>query len=120
MPRAICVAFGRGFGHADSATMLPSDHNPPATDYPFLGQGKAASFSTTSWSVVLTAGQNDLAGAAAALEQICRKYWYPIYAFLRRRGADRQDAEDLTQGFFAHLLEMETLAKVDRKKVIFL
>ncbi len=96
--------------------MVPPDPNPPATDCPFLGQGRAASFSTTSWSVVLTAGQNDLAGAAAALEQICRKYWYPIYAFVRRRGADRQDAEDLTQGFFAHLLEMETLAKVDRRK----
>jgi len=96
--------------------MVQSDDNTPATDYPILGQGKAAAFSTTSWTAVLTAGHNDLAGAAAAMEQLCRKYWYPIYAFVRRRGSDRHEAEDLTQGFFAHLLEMETLAKVDRRK----
>jgi RNA polymerase sigma-70 factor (ECF subfamily) len=96
--------------------MVQSDDNSPVTDYPFFGQAKAASFSTTSWGVVLTAGQDDMAGAAAAMEQLCRRYWYPIYAFVRRRGADREEAEDLTQGFFAHLLEMETLAKVDRRK----
>ena len=96
--------------------MVQSDDHSPGTDYPLIGQGQAAAFSTTSWSVVLTAGQSDLAGAAAAMEQLCRKYWYPIYAFVRRRGSDRQEAEDLTQGFFAHLLEMDTLAKVDRRK----
>jgi RNA polymerase sigma factor (sigma-70 family) len=88
----------------------------PATDHPSWRQGNAATFSTTHWSVVLTAGADDLAGAAAALEQLCRRYWYPIYAFVRRRGSDRQEAEDLTQGFFAHLLEMETLKRVDRRK----
>jgi len=93
-----------------------SDDDLPGADSPWLAQGKAAAFSTTHWSVVLTAGQDDLAGAAAALEELCRKYWYPIYAFVRRRGAERTEAEDLTQGFFAHLLEMETLKKVDRRK----
>ncbi len=73
-------------------------------------------FTTTHWSVVLTAGQSDLTGAAAALEQLCRVYWYPIYAFVRRRGADWPEAQDLTQAFFAHLFEHETLRKVDRQK----
>jgi RNA polymerase sigma factor (sigma-70 family) len=91
-------------------------YNLPATEIPCRGQGEAGAFSTTNWSVVLTAAQHNLAGAAAALEQLCRRYWYPIYAFIRRRGSGRQEAEDLTQGFFAHLLEMETLKKVDRQK----
>lgn len=73
-------------------------------------------FSTTHWSVVLEAGQDDLARLAAALEQLCRRYWYPLYAFVRRRGADRPEAEDLTQAFFAHLLDKETLKKADRHK----
>jgi RNA polymerase sigma-70 factor (ECF subfamily) len=110
------LPIGSTLANLVEKSMLPSDNNSPATDYPFLGPGKAAAFSTTSWSVVLTAGQNDLAGTAAALEQLCRKYWYPIYAFVRRRGSDSHEAEDLTQGFFAHLLEMDTLAKVDRQK----
>ena len=113
----IWVALGRDFGHAlEEQPMDRSDDDLPVTDSPWLAQGKAAAFSTTHWSVVLTAGQDDLAGAAAALEELCRKYWYPIYAFVRRRGAERTEAEDLTQGFFAHLLEMETLKKVDRRK----
>jgi RNA polymerase sigma-70 factor (ECF subfamily) len=66
--------------------------------------------------MVLTAGHNDLAGAAAAMEQLCRQYWYPIYAFVRERGSEHPEAEDLTHGFFAHLLEMETLMRVDRQK----
>lgn len=77
---------------------------------------KAASFSTTHWSVVLEAGQGDIAKSTAALEKLCRQYWYPIYAFVRRRGSDRHEAEDLTQAFFAHLLDKETLKKVDRRK----
>ena len=93
----------------------PGNHS-PATDLPSSGQDKAAAFATTHWSVVLTAGRDDPAGAAAALEQLCRKYWFPIYAFVRRRGSSQQEAEDLTQGFFAHLLEMETLKKADRGK----
>lgn len=61
------------------------------------------------------AGGN-LSGAEAALEQLCRKYWYPIYAFIRRRGSDSHEAEDLTQAFFAYMLEKETLKQVDRQK----
>jgi RNA polymerase sigma-70 factor (ECF subfamily) len=77
---------------------------------------KSGVFSTTHWSVVLGAGQTDLAAATAALERLCRTYWYPIYAFIRRRGSDPHEAEDLTQSFFAFLLEKESLKKVDRRK----
>ena len=79
-------------------------------------EGRAGAFSATHWSVVLEAGQTDLARATAALERLCRNYWHPIYAFIRRRGSDRHDAEDLTQAFFEFLLEKETLKKVDRRK----
>ncbi len=78
--------------------------------------GKADNFTTTNWSVVLAAGQTDYGRAAAALERLCRKYWYPIYAFIRRRGSDGHEAEDLTQAFFTHLLEKETLKRVNRQK----
>jgi RNA polymerase sigma-70 factor (ECF subfamily) len=78
--------------------------------------GKSGVFSTTHWSVVLAAGSGDHAAAADALEQLCAKYWYPIYAFVRRRGSDAHAAEDLTQAFFAHLLEKESLKRVDRQK----
>ena len=86
-----------------------------AEDFPFANP-KAGAFLTTHWSVVLGAGQRDLARATAALERLCRIYWYPIYAFVRRRGSDQHEAEDLTQAFFAFLLEKDTLKKVDRQK----
>jgi|ERR1022692_180772 RNA polymerase sigma-70 factor (ECF subfamily) len=81
-----------------------------------FADGKVNAFSTTHWSVVLGAGQDNLAAASVALERLCRIYWYPIYAFIRRRGSNQHDAEDLTQGFFAQLLEKETLKKADRQK----
>jgi RNA polymerase sigma-70 factor (ECF subfamily) len=62
---------------------------------------EAARFAETHWSVVATAAESDAPGAEAALEQLCRDYWYPLYAFLRRRGQSPEEAEDLTQGFFA-------------------
>jgi RNA polymerase sigma-70 factor (ECF subfamily) len=77
---------------------------------------KVSDFSTTNWSVVLEAGRTDVARAAVALERLCHKYWHPIYVFVRRRGSDHHKAEDLTQSFFAHLLEKETLREVDRQK----
>ena len=75
-----------------------------------------ADFATTHWSTVLDAGGTDLSRAAAALERLCRKYWYPVYAFVRKRGSNREQAEDLTQAFFAYLLEKETIKKVDQQK----
>jgi len=87
----------------------------------FMGEADAygehpGSFNTTHWSVVLAAGQEHSAFANEALEMLCRSYWYPIYAFVRRRGHDAHQAEDLTQGFFEFLLERKGLATVDPQK----
>ncbi len=73
-------------------------------------------FATTHWSVVLAAGQSSDARASEALEQLCRAYWYPLYCYARRHVGCAADAEDLTQSFFAHLLERNTLAKVSQDK----
>ena len=81
-----------------------------------FAEGKVSAFSTTHWSIVEGAGQDNPALAAVALERLCRIYWFPIYAFIRRRGSSQHDAEDSTQGFFAHLLEKESIKKVDRQK----
>jgi RNA polymerase sigma-70 factor (ECF subfamily) len=75
-----------------------------------------ASFHTTHWTIVLTAAQSREQGGPAALAELCGLYWYPLYAFARRRGHSPEDAEDLTQGFFLHLLEHQALARVDRLK----
>ena len=73
-------------------------------------------FATTHWSVVLAAGQNRSDGAAKALEELCRTYWYPLYAYLRRKGYSEHDAQDLTQGFIFQLLERRSLEKVQPEK----
>jgi RNA polymerase sigma-70 factor (ECF subfamily) len=64
----------------------------------------------------MTAAQSREQGGSAALAELCRLYWYPLYVFARRRGYSPEDAEDLTQGFFLHLLEHQALARVDRLK----
>lgn len=71
-----------------------------------------ADFRTTHWSVVLTAGDSRSPSAAQALEELCRTYWYPVYAFLRRDGKAPHDAEDLAQEFFARLLRLHSFAEV--------
>jgi RNA polymerase sigma-70 factor (ECF subfamily) len=73
-------------------------------------------FATTRWTVVLAAGQRDAPQAAVALEELCRTYWYPLYAYVRRQGHSREDAEDLTQGFFARLLEKNYLEGISSDK----
>ncbi len=80
------------------------------------GLGTDACFTTTHWSVVLAAGQTDSSQAAAALETLCRSYWYPLYAYVRRRGQAPEDAQDLTQEFFAQLLRKNYPARADRVK----
>lgn len=70
-------------------------------------------FVTTKWSVVRAAGRSDTTTARAALEKLCRTYWYPLYAYVRRRGHSPEDAQDLTQEFFARLLEGQSLATAD-------
>jgi RNA polymerase sigma factor (sigma-70 family) len=78
-------------------------------------QPHGAAFATTHWSAVLAAGGHDSQGATAALEELCRTYWYPLYAYLRRTGNDAEDAEDLVQGFFLYLLEGKILRSVERE-----
>jgi RNA polymerase sigma factor (sigma-70 family) len=73
-------------------------------------------FTTTHWSVVLTAGRPEAPEAAAALESLCRTYWYPLYAYVRREGHNPADAQDLTQGFFAGLLARNSLLRVAPEK----
>jgi DNA-directed RNA polymerase specialized sigma24 family protein len=73
-------------------------------------------FATTHWTVVLAAGRRHTPQAQAALEQLCQTYWFPLYAYIRRRGYAKADAEDLTQAFFARLLEKNFLAGVAAEK----
>lgn len=73
-------------------------------------------FATTHWSVVLAAGRQDTARAHLALEKLCQSYWYPLYAYVRRRGQSAHDAQDLTQAFFARLLERQSLAGADPER----
>ena len=77
---------------------------------------EGATFATTQWSVVLTAGQQETPEAVGALEELCRAYWYPLYVFVRRQGKSPEDAQDLTQDFFARFLEKNYLAKADRDR----
>src|SRR4051812_39800149 len=69
----------------------------------------STSFPTTLWTVVLHAGQDEAGQGRAALARLCEGYWYPLYSFVRHRGYSPDDAQDLTQGFFAHLLEKRAL-----------
>jgi RNA polymerase sigma-70 factor (ECF subfamily) len=69
-------------------------------------------FKTTHWSTVLEAGHKDPAQAAAALNRLCRTYWYPLYTYVRRLGHGHDDAKDLTQEFFARLLERDSFSSV--------
>ena len=73
-------------------------------------------FVTTHWSVVLTAGRNDTTRAHDALARLCQTYWHPLYAYVRRVGNSPHDAQDLTQEFFARLLEKNYLAAADESR----
>jgi RNA polymerase sigma-70 factor (ECF subfamily) len=73
-------------------------------------------FATTQWSLVVAAGDLLRPDANAALATLCERYWYPVYAFVRRRGYIAADAQDLTQEFFATLLEKEYLRSADRER----
>lgn len=86
--------------------------NPTVTGVHAAGQW----FATTHWSVVLEACATSAPRARAALETLCRTYWYPLYAFVRRRGHGPDEAQDLTQDFFADLIERESLRSVERSK----
>src|SRR5271165_2646611 len=84
-----------------------------SSDSPSTGEPRV--FPKTRWSVVLAA-RDDSPESAAALESLCRAYWYPLYAYVRRCGQPPHDAQDLTQEFFCRLLEKRWLDSADREK----
>jgi len=81
-----------------------------------ISEATGERFQATPWSIVVAAGATTEPRAQAALTKLCRIYWRPIYAYLRRSGHNTQDAQDLTQSFFHHVLENETLRRVSREK----
>ena len=78
--------------------------------------GEAGQFHTTRWTLVMASARDQSQTGRAALAALCQVYWYPLYAFARRRGHSPHDSQDLTQGFFLHLLEHRALSGVDRLK----
>jgi DNA-directed RNA polymerase specialized sigma24 family protein len=87
---------------------LTLDHSSPVEE--------AGRFRTTKWNLVLLSAQSQALGSKAALAELCRLYWFPLYAFVRRRGYSPADTQDLVQGFLLHLLEHKALAEVDPRK----
>jgi len=77
---------------------------------------KRPAFVTTHWSVVVSAGGGDDTRAREALANLCQTYWYPLYAYVRRRGHSLEDAQDLTQEFFARLLTRNWVVRADRQR----
>jgi len=77
---------------------------------------KPAQFTTTHWSLVFAAGQNFSPSSEEAVAKLCENYWYPLYYYVRRQGHGPEDAEDLTQQFFARLLEKNYLSKASRDR----
>ena len=100
-----------------STTRTSRDHS--ATSPSSEVGGRDATFVTTHWSVVLAARRSDTTRAQAALARLCQGYWYPLYAYVRRRGYSAPDAQDLTQEFFARLLGQNWLAQADRERCRF-
>jgi DNA-directed RNA polymerase specialized sigma24 family protein len=93
---------------------MATDSNPPES-----ATRTAAQFATTHWSAVLAAGDGDSSVSSAALERLCRTYWYPLYAFVRRKGHVPDDAQDLTQTFFERLIEKRFLKDVAPERGLF-
>lgn len=91
-----------------------ADGTKPGTNSPEAPPRSA--FVTTQWTAVLSAARSDTPRAQAALENLCRTYWHPLYAYVRRRGYSPEDAQDLTQAFFSRLLERNVVAKADPDK----
>ena len=90
--------------------MSTDEHHTPAS------VARGSEFNTTLWTEVMLAGETASPESAAALESLCRAYWYPLYAFVRRQGHDAHSAQDLTQSFFSELLQKRSLNALDRAK----
>src|ERR1035437_4343205 len=115
-PRSIGLALPRGDVRVERVgTSETTGTDSLATPSPEVGERRPV-FVTTHWSVVLSARQKDSPETAAALETLCRTYWYPLYAYVRRQGHSPPDAQDLTQEFFARLLQKDYLKAAAREK----
>jgi DNA-directed RNA polymerase specialized sigma24 family protein len=90
-----------------------------AGDPPRAASAREEVFATTRWTVVMAAGHRGSPKAEVALEELCRTYWFPLYVYVRRQTPTREDAEDLTQGFFARFLERNYLEKLSSQKGTF-
>jgi RNA polymerase sigma-70 factor (ECF subfamily) len=100
--RAVAIAV-------EPRRVMPESNPPPSS-------GADPLFHTTHWSVVLAAGAAGSEQSLAALEQLCRAYWYPVFAYVRRCGHSPHDAEDLAQEFFYRLLDRHYLAQADPRR----
>jgi RNA polymerase sigma-70 factor (ECF subfamily) len=89
---------------------LTSEHSTPASTTP------GDIFATTHWTVVLAAGRRHTPQSDDALEKLCRTYWFPLYAYVRRRGYSKEDAEDSVQAFFVRFLEKNYLAGLSAER----
>jgi RNA polymerase sigma factor (sigma-70 family) len=105
------VRANEGLGLLNAFVRTDDSHSEPEAHKGF--------FATTHWSVVMAAGQRDSPQAAEALEKLCHTYWYPLYAYVRRRGHNPTDAQDLTQEFFARFLARNYLAGVQQERARF-
>src|SRR5438552_228186 len=87
------------------------------SEFSSAGAYRDGRFATTSWSLVLAAGGASATTAAEeALATLCSRYWYPVFAFVRRQGYPPEDARDLTQGFFTRVIEKGDVADADRSR----
>ena len=96
--------------------MPTTSHTPKSTTPPGGSSSGGEQFPATQWEMVAMAGDRSSPDSRTALAALCEAYWYPLYAYVRRRGYSPDDAEDLTQEFFANLLEKETLRVADRSR----
>ena len=101
-----CLARIREVGYFPG---VPESRSADALEFP-------RDFHTTRWSLVLCAGGAESGESAGALETLCRAYWYPLHAFVRRRGYEPEEARDLTQSFFAALLAKNGFGQADRER----
>ena len=94
---------------------MDQDDNSSTNDLPSSPVARAP-FVTTSWSMVILANDSDFHKSQPALSHLCEAYWYPLYAFVRRKGHSASDAEDLTQSFLAELLSKNSIARADQDR----
>jgi len=95
---------------------MPGVSSSTTTQRPSTIAPHGVAFVTTHWSIILSAGRSDTPRAKDALSKLCQSYWFPLYGYGRGRGHGREDAEDLSQAFFARLLEKNWIGSADREK----